>query len=125
MPPTVTINTTAIDVNPGVPGVQVIEGTTIAVQALVADDVQVRNVELLVNGQVVLNDVSFPFDLAAIAPNIQPGMNTMVVQARATDTGGNVTASAADHDRTRARHLRTHAGGHQRGERRQARPGVS
>ena len=93
--PTVTINTTAIDVNPGVPGVQVIEGTTVAVQTLIGDDVQVRNVELLVNGQVVFNDVSFPFDLAAIAPNIQPGASTMEVRARATDTGGNVTTSAA------------------------------
>ena len=49
------------------PGIQVLEGTSIVIDADISDDVQVRNVELLVNDVVVANDVSFPFDLSAVA----------------------------------------------------------
>ncbi len=87
--PTVTITTSAVDADPSTDGIQVLEGTTIPIGAVVRDDVQVRNVELLVNGQVVRNDVSFPFDFFAVAPNITPGVNSVVLQVRATDTGGN------------------------------------
>ncbi|MCH8046527.1 MAG: VCBS repeat-containing protein, partial [Planctomycetes bacterium] len=89
-PPQVTLLLQAEDVDPATPGVQVVEGTTVAVIATVADDVQIRNVELLVDGQVVRNDVSFPFDLAAAAT---PGQTSIAFQVRATDTGGNATTS--------------------------------
>ena len=59
----------------------------------VADDVQVRNVELLMNGQAVRNDVSFPFDLTAALPLLASGSSNAVIQVRATDTGGNVGLS--------------------------------
>ena len=39
-----------------------------------------RNVELLVNGQVVRNDVSFPFDLSAIALGSDPEAATVTVR---------------------------------------------
>jgi hypothetical protein len=58
----------------------------------VLDDVQVRNVELIVNGQVVQNDVSFPFDLSAVALGLD-GTDSVTIQVRATDTGGNVSLS--------------------------------
>ena len=70
-----------------------VEGSSILLRADVTDDVQVRNVELIVNGQVVRNDVSFPFDLSAIALGVDPNPLTVTVQARATDTGGNRTLS--------------------------------
>ena len=90
--PEITIRS-PLDVDPDTPGVQVTEGSDIPVIADVSDDRQVRNVELLVNGEVVSNDVSFPFDLNAIALNNTPDATTVEVQARATDTGGNVALS--------------------------------
>ena len=85
--------TSAVDVDPNSEGVQVTEGGDIPIGATVADDVQVRNVELLVNGEVASNDVSFPFELRAIALSDDPDATTVEVQARATDTGGNVALS--------------------------------
>ena len=60
--PAVTINATNVDLDPDVEGIQVLEGMSVPIIASIMDDVQVRNVELLVNGVVVSNDVSFPFD---------------------------------------------------------------
>ncbi|MDH3461508.1 MAG: hypothetical protein OEM00_11170, partial [Burkholderiaceae bacterium] len=91
--PTVSISADGVDADPGTPGVQVLEGRTVRVLPTISDDVQVRNVELLVNGQVVSTDVSFPFELFAQAPTIASGGNTLSVQVRATDTGGNVALS--------------------------------
>jgi hypothetical protein len=93
VPPTVSISSPVADVDPSTPGTQVAEGSSIPITANVSDDVQVRNVELLVNGQVVTNDVSFPFDLVATAPLLASGQTSMAVQVRATDTGGNSTLS--------------------------------
>jgi hypothetical protein len=93
VPPTATLSTSAADVDLLTPGLQVFEGTTLPVQANVADDVQVRDVALLVNGQVVQDVVSYPFNLSAIAPSISQGSTTFTLQVRATDTGGNVGLS--------------------------------
>ncbi|GGA04626.1 hypothetical protein CYANOKiyG1_16940 [Okeania sp. KiyG1] len=93
--PRVTISSDQIDIDSNTQGIQVIEGTTIPINANIRDDVQVRNVELLVNGEVVLNDVSFPFELEAVAPNITPDSKKVEIQVRATDTGGNSTLSDA------------------------------
>jgi hypothetical protein len=79
----------------GPAGTQVIEGSTIPVQVTARDDVQVRNVELLVNGQVVANDVSAPFGFFATAPTLATQATQVILQARATDTGGNVALSSS------------------------------
>jgi hypothetical protein len=42
---------------------------------------------------VVTNDVSFPWDLSVITPNISLGKNTVDIQVRTTDTGGNTAIS--------------------------------
>ncbi|WP_017719654.1 Ig-like domain-containing protein [Kamptonema formosum] len=91
--PTLTISAAGADADPATEGIQVQEGSSIAITAGVSDDVQVRNVELLVNDEVVRNDVSFPFDLEAVAPNITADSNTATIQVRATDTGGNTVLS--------------------------------
>jgi hypothetical protein len=91
--PTININTTAIDLDLNIAGTQVKEGSIIPLQVDIRDDVQVRNVELLVNGLVVTNDVSFPWDLSVITPNISLGKNTVDIQVRTTDTGGNTATS--------------------------------
>jgi hypothetical protein len=93
VPPAVNISTTATDVDLINDGLQVFEGADVPVRVNVTDDRQVRNVELLVNGQVVSNDVSFPFDFFAVAPQVAPGATSFTVQVRATDTGGNVALS--------------------------------
>ena len=93
--PTVSISIDAIDADSKAPGVQVLEGRSVHIVPTVTDDKQVRNVELLVNGKVVLNDPSFPFDLFASVPTIKDGGSTVTVQLRATDTGGNVSLSDA------------------------------
>jgi hypothetical protein len=91
--PSVSIAVDGVDVDPGTPGVQVLEGRTVRVIPTISDDVQVRNVDLLVNGQVVSSDVSFPWELFAQAPTIASGGDTLSIQVRATDTGGNVGLS--------------------------------
>ena len=81
------------DLDRQTPGVQVLAGTSIPIQVDVSDDVQVRQVELLVNGEAVRHDLSFPFDLSAIAQSSDSSASTVEVQVRATDTGGNETLS--------------------------------
>lgn len=73
----------------GPTGATIDEGSLVSFGANVTDDVQVRNVELLVNGVVVRNAVSAPFDLSAVMPSLSTGATTVRIQARATDTGGN------------------------------------
>ena len=85
------VSTSALDVDPNTPGLQVVRGTTIPVHVNVTDDVQVRDVELLVNDKVVRRDVTFPFDLSAVAFGVDQAATTVKIQARATDTGGNST----------------------------------
>lgn len=92
-PPTVTITAFPLDADPDVPGVQVLEGASIPIRVEANDDVQIRRVELLVNGQVMQDDVSFPFDFFARVPPRTPATDVVTVQARVTDTGGNSTLS--------------------------------
>ncbi|MEQ1845403.1 MAG: hypothetical protein ABL983_07480, partial [Nitrospira sp.] len=91
--PAVSIAVEGLDADPATPGIQALEGRTVRIVPTISDDVQVRNVELLVNGQVVSNDVAFPFELFARVPTIAVGGDTLTVQVRATDTGGNVALS--------------------------------
>ena len=91
--PTITVDASSIDADPSTPGTQAVEGSLVTLKASVSDDVQVRNVELLVNGQVVKNNVTFPFDLSAFLPTIAASGGTATLEVRATDTGGNTTTS--------------------------------
>ena len=79
-PPAVTIHTSAIDADPINPGVQVQEGASVPIITAITDDVQVRNAELLVNGEVVSNDVSFPFDFSAFIPSLSDGAGQLVIE---------------------------------------------
>ncbi len=88
VPPSVTISTPVADEDPQTEGIQVVEGTTIPIDLRVTDDVQVRRVELLVNGRLVANEVSFPYSLATPAFG-----DSMRIRVRAVDTGGNAAFS--------------------------------
>ena len=93
VPPTVSISTSAPDVDLLRPGQQVLEGSTLPIQVTASDDVQVAKVELLVNGQLVQTDVSYPFDFFAVAPTMAQSGSTFTIQVKAFDTGGNVGLS--------------------------------
>ena len=56
------------DIDPTKPGIQMTPGATVHLAARITDDVQVRNVELLLDGTVVRNDVSYPYELSARLP---------------------------------------------------------
>ncbi len=90
--PTISLSHMLDDIDPNTNGIQIFEGAPLALRADVEDDVQARNVEWLVNGEVVRQDVSFPWDFLTSAPIIN-GASSLTVQARATDTGGNSALS--------------------------------
>ena len=92
-PPTASIAATPADGDPGSPGIQVLEGHSFALTTRVADDVQVRSVELLVNGQVVDADVAAPWSFFVTPPRVSIAGDVLTVQVRATDTGGNTALS--------------------------------
>jgi Ca2+-binding RTX toxin-like protein len=92
--PTVSIDSTGLDIDPTTPGLQVPEGSIIPLKAAIADDVLVSRVDLLVNGSVIRSDSTYPFDLRADLPTLSAnGGSSVRIQVRATDTGGNVGLS--------------------------------
>src|SRR5262249_51652759 len=93
VPPEVSAEIIDPDLDPARPGLQLLEGSTVRLSAHVSDDVQGRNVEVLVNGMVVRNEVTYPYDLTATLPTIQQAGTAITLQVRATDTGGNSTLS--------------------------------
>lgn len=92
--PTVSVQTDAIDLDPNTPGIQVLEGGSIPIRVNISDDVQVRDVQLIVDGKVVSDAVAFPFNFSAVALAGTTGAKSVTIQAKATDTGGNSTLSA-------------------------------
>jgi len=93
-PPTINFDPNTIDFDSDTPGIQVQEGSVLRLNVGVVDDVQVRNVQVLLNGNVVYNDVAFPWDLPVKFPSIAAGGTQATLQLRATDSGGNVTLSS-------------------------------
>ena len=71
------------------------EGKLMTIQSLASDDVQIRNVQLYVDGDVVSTDGNYPFDFRFVTPLISPDVSNFTVHAVATDTGGNMTTSDA------------------------------
>lgn len=69
------------------------EGKLMRLSASVTDDVQVRNVEFYVDGQLLITDGNYPFEHRFAIPAISAGSPNFKVKAKATDTGGNVAWS--------------------------------
>ncbi len=69
------------------------EGKLMRLTAEVGDDVQVRHVEFFVDGESVSRDGNFPFEYRFLTPLIAE-QASFTIQARATDTGGNVAETA-------------------------------
>lgn len=76
--PTVSFVADVADVDPGIPGTQVVEGTVIPIQPTVMDDGPISNVDLFVNGQVVQSTGVFPFDLSVTASALTPGSTSSI-----------------------------------------------
>ncbi|MCW5619758.1 MAG: S8 family serine peptidase, partial [Burkholderiales bacterium] len=66
---------------------------TVAVQVSAADNIGVTRVDLLVDGKVVLSDVSAPYAFSWNSTTVANGSRTL--QAKAYDAAGNVGTSAA------------------------------
>ena len=79
------------DADPATAGIQVIAVQSILIAADTVDDVDVRQLELLVNGVVAARDTSFPTALV----HAGAAGTVMLVQARRVDLGGNVGFSNA------------------------------
>ena len=90
--PTIEIDTRH-DLDVTLAGVQAIVGSTIPIQVVVADDIQVARVDLFADGELIARDLNAPFDLDAIIPASMSG--TVTLTAQAVDTGGNVGVSNA------------------------------
>lgn len=74
---------------PLAPVARVEEGKLARLSAAVADDVQVRNVEFLIDGQVAARDGGYPFEYRFNTPVLSNERQSFTIQARAYDTGGN------------------------------------
>ena len=92
-PPVINLGEIAGDLDPVRTGLQLAEASTVVIPARITDDVQVRSVELLVNGAVVRTELSYPYDLSTVLPKIADAGAQVTLQLRATDTGGNVRLS--------------------------------
>jgi len=92
--PVVTATTPGADVDPASVGIQAREGSTLTLDVNVVDDRQIRNVEVLLDGRVVSNDVAYPWPGRLTLPKIDGIDDTVTIQVRAADTGGNVGLSA-------------------------------
>lgn len=69
------------------------EGKLVRLTAAVTDDVQVRNVEFYLDGQLVTTDGNYPFEYRFVTPLRSSGRDSFTFRARAFDTGGNATWS--------------------------------
>ncbi len=67
------------------------EGKSARVTAVVADDVQVRNVEFHIDGSKAFTDSAFPFEFRFVPPRLTVNTKSFRLRARAIDTGGNST----------------------------------
>lgn len=86
-------NAPTIKLATGAPGPVLEAGQTLGLTATVEDDVQVREVEFYLNGQRVLVDGGFPFEVAVQLPVYDPIRTNVTMRARAIDTGGNTAWS--------------------------------
>jgi hypothetical protein len=92
-PPIVIISAPGADIDPATDGTQVLEGTTLALDVAVEDDRQIARVELLVDGQVAISDVSYPWPGSVVLPTLKGSDDMVRIRLRAVDTGGNVGLS--------------------------------
>ena len=92
--PQVSIDLSSWDTNPSLAGVQVLAGSVLSIQAQVADDVQLGEARLLLDGEIVASVEAGPIVFSLDLPGRIPANGRVNVQAQAVDTGGNTGNSA-------------------------------
>ena len=90
--PVVTVTSGPTDVDPNTTGLQVYAGEPLSLAVQVASGAPIVSTQLLLNGQAVVNAVSFPYDLTTVLPALAAG-STATLQVRSTDTAGNTGLS--------------------------------
>lgn len=83
-----------VDVVTSIAGGSLTEGETYIVDVTVEDDVEVRNVQLFLDGTRVATDGSYPFQFIRTAPLSSGPGDTLEISIRASDTGGNVSITS-------------------------------
>ncbi|MEX0332450.1 MAG: Ig-like domain-containing protein [Puniceicoccaceae bacterium] len=83
IPPSIELVTDAIEN-------QFEEGKVMTATARVGDDIQVRNVEFIIDGESRFIDGNFPFEFRFPTPLITATKDRFTIEAVATDTGGNI-----------------------------------
>lgn len=83
-----------VDVATSIVGGALTEGQTYIVDVTVEDDVEVRNVQLFLDGTRVATDGSYPFQFIRTAPLSSGPGDTLEISVRASDTGGNVSITS-------------------------------
>ncbi|MBI1840281.1 MAG: choice-of-anchor D domain-containing protein [Verrucomicrobia bacterium] len=92
--PTVAITPSLPDLDPNTSGIQVQEGSVLPVDVEARDDVQIREVTLLLDGRPVETGIGYPYSFQPRLPKISAGVSTVTLQAIAKDLGGNTRVSA-------------------------------
>ena len=88
--PTIQLLSGPSDVDAAAPGLQLTEGALASFRVAVADDVLVRAVDLLVNGQIVASDIKADWQLRDFLPTIAGnGGTALTIELRAVDLAGN------------------------------------
>ncbi len=92
-PPTIAFSPASLDRDLSKAGVQVAEGSRVQITPVVRDDVQVDRVELIVAGQPVAIQRTYPVAFWLDVPTLAENNNqtSFTFQIRATDRSGNVT----------------------------------
>jgi hypothetical protein len=88
VPPTISLSA-SFSLNPPLAE----EGKLVRIQANVADDVQVRDVEFYIDGQKMVTDGNYPFEYSFLTPLRSSSRSSFRVNAKATDTGGNTAST--------------------------------
>jgi hypothetical protein len=91
--PTIALSTSAVDLDPDTPGLQVAEGAAIPLRADITSDGPVRNVLLLLNGRPVQDVTAAPFDALSVAPDIATDGTSITLRALVTDRDGSSALS--------------------------------
>lgn len=92
--PTVSIDPSGLDTDPGRPGIQVVEGQAITLPVSANDDIGVASVALLADGVREALDETGPFSLTYLPLLDGADAREVTLTALALDTGGNTKLSA-------------------------------
>lgn len=93
--PSIDLDLQRLDEDPGKQGIQIQQGTNLTLRPQIAESNSLQTVELILNGQPVAVDRTFPYSFNLNLPPISPeGGNLATLKVRAVDNSGNTGESA-------------------------------